>query len=172
MKQARWGCEIHYVSHEIYNGKKTLKGLPASFGTEEEVQTLDILCEDEILGLQVVLSYSVFEKENVITRSVKLINKGDQKLKIEKIYSACLDMDNENFEMLTLHGSWARERHIQQGPLRYGKQMVSSTKGEPVIRSTVLSSDNTGNHSAAGQSLRNAFRIFRKLYRTGRVKPV
>ena len=124
------GCEIHYVSHEIYNGKKALKGLPASFGTEEEVQTLDILCEDEILGLQVVLSYSVFEKENVITRSVKLINKGDQKLKIEKIYSACLDMDNENFEMLTLHGSWARERHIQQGPLRYGKQMVSSTKGE------------------------------------------
>ena len=124
------GCEIHYVSHEIYNGKKTLKGLPASFGTEEEVQTLDILCEDEILGLQVVLSYSVFEKENVITRSVKLINKGDQKLKIEKIYSACLDMDNENFEMLTLHGSWARERHIQQEPLRYGKQMVSSTKGE------------------------------------------
>lgn len=124
------GCEIHYVSHEIYNGKKALKGLPASFGTEEEVQTLDILCEDEILGLQVVLSYSVFEKENVITRSVKLINKGDQKLKIEKIYSACLDMDNENFEMLTLHGSWARERHIQQGPLRYGKQMVSSAKGE------------------------------------------
>lgn len=124
------GCEIHYVSHEIYNGKKALKGLPASFGTEEEVQTLDILCEDEILRLQVVLSYSVFEKENVITRSVKLINKGDQKLKIEKIYSACLDMDNENFEMLTLHGSWARERHIQQGPLRYGKQMVSSTKGE------------------------------------------
>ena len=39
-------------------------------------------------------------------------------------------MDNENFEMLTLHGSWARERHIQQGPLRYGKQMVSSAKGE------------------------------------------
>ena len=66
----------------------------------------------------------------MITRSVKLINKGDQKLKIEKIYSACLDMDNENFEMLTLHGSWARERHIQQGQLRYGKQMVSSTKGE------------------------------------------
>ena len=124
------GCEIHYVSHEIYNGKKALKGLPASFGTEEEVQTLDILCEDEILGLQVVLSYSVFEKENVITRSVKLLNKGTQKLKIEKIYSACLDMDNENFEMLTLHGSWARERHIQQGPLRYGKQMVSSIKGE------------------------------------------
>ena len=56
------GCEIHYVSHEIYKGKKPLKGLPASFGTEEQVQTLDILCEDAILGLQVILSYSVFEQ--------------------------------------------------------------------------------------------------------------
>ena len=77
-----------------------------------------------------MLSYSVFEKENVITRCVKIINKGDQKLKIEKIYSACLDMDNEDFEMLSLHGSWGRERHIQQGALRYGKQLVSSGKGE------------------------------------------
>ena len=124
------GCEIHYVSHEIYNGKKALKGLPASFGTGEEVQTLDILCEDKILGLQVVLSYSVFEKENVITRSVKLLNKGSQTLKIEKIYSACLDMDNENFSMLSLHGTWARERHIQTGELHYGKQVISSARGE------------------------------------------
>ena len=167
------GCEIHYVSHEIYNGKKALKGLPASFGTGEEVQTLDILCEDEILGLQVVLSYSVFEKENVITRSVKLINKGDQKLKIEKIYSACLDMDNENFEMLTLHGSWAERTPYSAGTAPLWKTDGILHKGR--IQSSgasVLSSDNTGNHSAAGQSLRNAFRIFRKLYRTGRVKPV
>lgn len=124
------GCELTYAGHEIYKGKKNLKGLPASFGKEDEVETLDIITEDKVLGLQVVLSYSVFEKENVIARSVRLVNKGAQTLKIEKVYSACLDMDNENFEMLTLHGSWARERHIQQGELRYGRQMVSSARGE------------------------------------------
>ena len=124
------GCEIHYVTHEIYKGKKPLKGLPASFGTDDEVETLDITCEDPVLGLQVILSYSVFEKENVITRSVRLHNTGSQYLKIEKVYSACLDMDNEDFEMLTLQGAWARERHIQQGKIRYGKQMVSSVRGE------------------------------------------
>ena len=79
------GCEIHYVSHEIYNGKKALKGLPASFGTGEEVQTLDILCEDKILGLQVVLSYSVFEKENVITRSVKVVNASEKTLFLTRV---------------------------------------------------------------------------------------
>ena len=124
------GCEVTYVSHEIYKGKKKLAGLPASFGKEDEVETLDITCQDEILGLTAVLSYSVFEKENVITRSVRVANTGSQTLKVEKIYSACLDMDNENFQMISLHGSWARERQIQRGALHYGKQVVSSFRGE------------------------------------------
>ena len=128
--QGRMGCEIHFDSYEIFKGKRKMEGLPASFGTEEEVETLEITCKDPILGLVVVLSYSVFAKENVITRSVRVKNEGSEKLKVEKIYSACLDMDNEGFEMISLHGSWARERHIQQGALRYGKQLVSSGKGE------------------------------------------
>ena len=129
-EEGRMGCEVTYVSHEIYKGKKKLEGLPASFGKEDEVETLDITCRDEILGLTAVLSYSVFEKENVITRSVRLANTGAQTLKVEKIFSACLDMDNENFQMISLHGSWARERQIQRGALHYGKQVVSSFRGE------------------------------------------
>ena len=129
-EEGRMGCEVTYVSHEIYKGKKKLVGLPSSFGKENEVETLDITCRDEILGLTAVLSYSVFEKENVITRSVCVANTGSQTLKVEKIYSACLDMDNENFQMISLHGSWARERQIQRGALHYGKQVVSSFRGE------------------------------------------
>ena len=128
--QGRMGCEIFFDSHEIFKGKRPLTGLPASFGTEDEVETLEISCKDPVLDLVVVLSYSVFTKENVITRSVRVKNEGSEALKVEKIYSACLDMDNEDFEMLSLHGSWGRERHIQQGALRYGKQLVSSGKGE------------------------------------------
>lgn len=129
-EEGHMGCEIFYVFHHIYKGKKKLEGLPVSFGNEEETETLEIVCRDAILGLKVVLSYSVFEKEDVIARNVCLINEGSRKLKIEKIYSACLDMDNENFQMLSLCGAWARERHIQQGEIRYGKQLVSSKSGK------------------------------------------
>lgn len=124
------GCEFFYDSYAVFAGKPKLEGLPASFGTEDEVSTLEIVCLDQILGLQVVLSYSVFEKEDVITRNVRLVNVGNQNLKVEKIYSACLDMDNEEFEVMTLHGSWARERHIQRHKVYFGKQNVSSNKGE------------------------------------------
>ena len=129
-EQGCMGSELFYTSHMIYDGKKKLEGLPASFGEESDVQTLEIVCEDPVIGLEVHLSYSTFEKEDVIARSVWISNKGREKLKIEKIHSACLDMDNENFEMLSLCGGATRERHIQQAVIPYGKQMVSSARGE------------------------------------------
>lgn len=124
------GSEFFYQSHEIVRGKQKLEGLPASFGTSEEVVTLTIQCIDPVLNVQINLIYSVFEKEDVLTRSVKVINAGEQTIKLEKLYSTCLDMENEDFEMLTLQGSWARERHIQKRKVGYGKQLVSSARGE------------------------------------------
>ena len=41
---------LTYVSHEIYKGKKKLEGLPATFGTADEVTTLEITCEDKAIG--------------------------------------------------------------------------------------------------------------------------
>ncbi len=124
------GCEILYDSHRIRKGKPKLNGLPASFGTEDETETLELVCVDKVLNLRVILSYSVFEEEDIITRSVRLINEGEDCLRIEKVLSACLDMDDEEFEMVTLVGGWARERGVQRRRLTYGKQMVSSAKGE------------------------------------------
>ena len=39
-------------------------------------------------------------------------------------------MDDNNFDMITLHGSWARERHLDRRPIHMGKQGVVSKRGE------------------------------------------
>lgn len=121
---------LTYVSHEIYKGKKKLEGLPATFGSEEEVTTLEITCEDKNIGLRAILSYSVFEDTDAIARNIKLINAGEDELTVRKVMSACMDMDNQDYEMITLHGSWARERHMQRKSIGYGKSSVSSVRGE------------------------------------------
>lgn len=123
-------CTLSYQSHQILKGKPHLKGLPATFGNEDTCETLEITCYDCILNLEVVLSYSVFHDVDAITRSVRLKNVGEDSLYIEKVYSVCMDMDNDEFDMLTLHGSWARERHIQRRAIRLGKQSVGSIRGE------------------------------------------
>ena len=122
--------KLSYDSHEIYKGKKPIPGLPATFGSDSECSTLELKCTDEILGLVVILSYSVFEDTDAIARSVKVINNGTDKIKLTRVMSMCLDMDNEDYDLITLHGSWARERRINRRPLTRGFQGTSSIRGE------------------------------------------
>ncbi len=119
-----------YKAHRIFNGKEKIKGLPASFAKEEECKTLEIVLEDKVLQLEITLVYTVFKGSDVITRSVKVKNNAKEPVCLTKVMSMAFDMDCEDYEMLTLHGSWARERQIERRAIGYGKQSVGSTRGE------------------------------------------
>lgn len=121
---------LSYTGHKIYKGKPKLSGLPATFGSEGECTTLELICEDKALNMEVVLYYSTFEDTDVIARSVKITNKGKEPVYLTRALSACLEIDNQDFELLTMHGSWARERKIQYRKVGYGKQGVTSERGE------------------------------------------
>ena len=125
-----FACSLSYTGHQIYKGKKALEGLPATFGKEEDCASLEIIGMDKTLNLEVTLVYTVFEKLDVITRSVSVKNLSPEPIVLTKVLSTCIDMDNKDYEMLTLHGSWARERHIQRRAIGHGKQCVSSIRGE------------------------------------------
>ena len=129
-KDGNMGLSLCYVSHKITQGKAELSGLPASFGEEGKCSSIEILCEDPHTGLRAVLGYTVFEDADVITRNVKVLNSGKETVYLTKVFSACLDMDNRDFEAISLHGSWARERQIQKVPVNHGKLSVESIRGE------------------------------------------
>ena len=114
----------------IYKGKKELRGLPATWGNDEDTETLELILWDPNLQIKVILSYSIFLGIDAVVRSVKLVNQGKDTVFIEKIMSASIDMDNEEFEKIILHGSWARERHMDRTPVNYGVQSTSSVRGE------------------------------------------
>lgn len=122
--------ESLYRSYKIQKGKPKIKGMPATFGSEQDCETLCITCFDSVLNMEVELYYTVFEERDVITRHVEIKNQGKEAFYIESIMSASLDFDDREFEMLTLHGSWARERHIQTNSICYGRQNIGSFKGE------------------------------------------
>lgn len=124
------GSMLSYVSHEILKGKPALEGLPATFGTEEDCTTLRLVCEDQYVGMQVELLYTVFGDSDAVTRSVRVSNIGTEPFYLTKVYSACIDMDFRDYDMVSLHGSWARERHIQREQIGLGIHNVSSFRGE------------------------------------------
>lgn len=118
------GLELVYKGHRIYKGKEKLEGLPAVWG--DGCETLEIALEDEYTGLKALLSYSVFEDSDAVIRSVKAVNGGSRDVYLE----ACLEMDNEGNEMLSLPGAWARERHMVRQPLYAGSFVTESVRGE------------------------------------------
>lgn len=123
-------CKLKYCSHKIFEGKKELKNLPATFGKNNECTSLEISCLDEEANLEVTLIYTVFENLDVITRSVRVKNIGKEDVFLTKVLSMCIDFDGINYDMISLHGSWARERHILRKKVTYGTQTVSSVRGE------------------------------------------
>ncbi|MDP4162354.1 MAG: glycoside hydrolase family 36 N-terminal domain-containing protein, partial [Bacillota bacterium] len=63
--------DFRYKTHLIFKGKKKLAGLPSTYVEEEdEAVTLEIILEDKLIELKVILTYTVFEEFNAITRSV------------------------------------------------------------------------------------------------------
>ena len=122
--------DLRYVSHKVYKGKPALEGLPATFAKENDAETLEITCIDKHTGLEAVLVYTVFNNLDAVTRSVRLKNTGKAPLNVKRVLSMCVDFDNDGYDLITLNGSWARERVIERSKLHHGKQGVDSVKGE------------------------------------------
>ncbi len=121
--------DLLYVSHRILDSKPTLHQLPSFDQNTEDVQTLEILMRDSISGYEVTLYYSVFEQEDAITRYSVIKNTTENPLKIRKAYSLSVDFQAENFDLISLHGAWARERHINRQSLLEGTVSIQSRRG-------------------------------------------
>ena len=133
-----------YESHRIFSGKENIYALmpegkgvrmPATFEGKGKAETLEITLSDKVLGIKAYLSYSVFEDSDAILKSVKLINNSDSTVIIEKLMSSCLDLDKgvwgeQTPDVVTLSGTWARERRIDRRSLSRGSTEVYSTRGE------------------------------------------
>ncbi len=119
--------ELIYDSHVIYKGKKALEGLPSTWG--EDCDSLDIVLKDAANDLEVTLTYSAFEGIDAVIKSVKVKNCGAHPVTLEKVMSTSIDVEDTGFEIMTMHGSWARENHIQRRDVGYGTCFVDSRRG-------------------------------------------
>ncbi len=120
---------ITYDSHKIYKGKKSIPGLPSTFGKDDEVETLEILCRDKLTGAEVTLTYSVFEKMSVMTRRTSIKNTSNSPLVIERADSACLDLHTNDYDMIHLPGRWGKERNFTRTPLEPLTKRIASARG-------------------------------------------
>lgn len=118
--------DFTFDSASVTKLKPNLKGLPSSYGDSE---TLTVILSDEKLGAQLHLFYTVYEKSNVITRSVRFYNKSKKEIKLNSLMSMQLDLQRGDYVMLTFDGAWSRERYKHEHELTSGVCQIGSITG-------------------------------------------
>ena len=126
-KDGTRSVDLRVTGWEVVDGKPGIPGLPATFG--DNAKTLLLHLKDELIGLTVTLSYTLFDDVAGVMRHTELHNASDADLYIERAYSLCLELPDSRYDLITLSGKWAREREMSRRPLVMGEQGVSSLRG-------------------------------------------
>ena len=111
--------------------KYQLDTLPCTYAKEgEQVDTLEIVLSDNISDVEVILLYSVFEEADIITRAVKVFNKGNSSIQLKKIMSVCLDFLNGlDMDLVSLPGRYGQERQVERQKMTHHIHTIGSVRG-------------------------------------------
>lgn len=71
----------------------------------------------------------VLEKEDIITRSALITNRGKEEVIVEKAASSCLDFLTGDYELLSFCGRYAMERNLQRTEIACGSYAIGSRRG-------------------------------------------
>ncbi|WP_334117323.1 alpha-galactosidase [Ligilactobacillus sp.] len=121
---------LRYSGYSIEDGKPELEGLPAAWVEKpEEAQTLTVTLKDEPTGLLYDLLYTIYRDVDIITRSVRVRNAGNEDVFLEKAASLQIDFTDRDFDSICLPGAHANERHPERQRVGYGIQKFGSIRG-------------------------------------------
>ena len=121
------GLQPVFYSARVESGKYSIPSLPAFYGNEGE--TLIITLKDRVYDVFLHLYYGVFEENDIICRSLRIENKTDKSITLEKALSVNLDFDYGDFDLITFQGKWAAERDVQRQNVEHGRVQAFSTRG-------------------------------------------
>ena len=121
--------DFTYDSCSVLSGCVPMNSLPSAYDDSATAETLAVTLTDRIAGLKLVLYYTVFSAEDVISRRAVLINTGTDAVSLRRMMSMHLDMENEGFSLVTFDGAWIKEAHRHDRTLQYGQFVNSSVTG-------------------------------------------
>ncbi len=117
--------DLRYVSHEIVSDKPAISGMPSLRGGE----TLVVHLRDAVTDFGADLYYTVYDDASVIARRAVYRNGGSADCMLRRAYSFSMGLCGQEYEVMDLHGTWARERHVERIPMHHGVISVDSKRG-------------------------------------------
>ena len=122
--------DLRYDSYEILPGKPDNPGLPHTYLNDgDAAQTLRITLRDAVKALYVDLYYTVFDFSPAIARWTVVRNAGSQPVTLTRAMTGSLQFPGKDYDLLHLHGAWAREFNVERAPISHTTQSVQSFRG-------------------------------------------
>lgn len=145
-----------YREHRTYSGKRPIPGLPATYvESDAEADTLEVDLVDAPSGIVITLFYTIFADYPVVIRHVRVANSGvtsgsaangvaadgntsdsgapnggaSDCETLTCAMSMSLDLSDQDWELIELTGTWAREFQVERRPVRHGVQGIASARG-------------------------------------------
>ena len=88
--------DFRYRKHSVLQTKPELEGLPSA--RQGDSETLEIELFDDVHNVSVLLYYTIYSGYDVVTRSAKITNHSTNELKLEQVFSTCLDLPQEELQ--------------------------------------------------------------------------
>lgn len=117
---------------------------------KEDSQTLIVTLKSKNYNLYVDLNYTI-HNHACITRSTRLYSNDSATFKLKKLYSYNLDLNNEDYKLVTLPGQWLRETHYSQEPISQGIKKIESQRGASSADINPFYAISTSNEIHSGQ---------------------
>ena len=120
-----------YRSHRILSGKSLPEGLPGTFGSEGEAESLEVVLEDPLTKVEFTVCYTIFPRYSALVRSLRVRNGGEEPVILEKAASLTLDLwpGTGEREVISFSGSHCRERNFARESLGQGVRLYGSDRG-------------------------------------------
>ncbi len=123
-------ADFRFEGYELIPRSYKVEGMPSLYDNDEEKgQTLIITMREKASQTMVRLFYSVFEKENVITRAIRVENQGVSEVVLDKCLSCCLDFQFGEYDLITFAGRHMLERSPERNRVQRTKMEIGSMRG-------------------------------------------
>ena len=118
------------AGYEIRKGACRIDGMPGLWAEpQEQAETLTICLADPVSKVEAELSYTVFAEKDVIARSVKLVNRGKDVVRLEKLMSATIDFRDSDYDLIYFSGRHTMEREFRRIAAADGVHAIGSSRG-------------------------------------------
>lgn len=129
-----------YDSHELIegyasNGYRHLKEMPEAHSSDSQ---LIVTLKDKQRNIYIEMIYNLFYETDCITRRIRIINKEESFIEVNRALSLNLDLEGEDLEMLNFTGAWIREMNRNFTKLSQNKLVNSSFTGTSSNRNNPL----------------------------------